>query len=1687
MNRFIATTLFFLLSLFFFSFYSQDNNPLIVIAGSVNDENYIKLNGVKVEVKQDDKIFKSVLTTSKGKYLSMELPFGFIYRVTFSKDKFASKSILLDAKNGFFPDDPQKNFTIPLTILLQTKQPDIDYSLVTDQDVAKFKIINGVFQKDNTYNSQRKNEIDRYFKNIEEQAKLKEANFKKLVSEGDKALNKEEYPLAILKFEEALKIKNDDLVTGKIERAKKNLQLLSDQKDLQKQYDDLITKGDNALSGGDNTSALSNYNSAKNLMPGNQIAYDKIKEIDKLKDLAIQKELDQKFNNKMKEAKAAFESKDFQVAINLYKEASKIDQSKKSPKDKITEINNLLENQKSNDQDYNNLISKADGNLLEKSFEVAISNYTKALKIKPNESYPKEQIIKAEDGIKASLADMKLDKEYEVQIKIADDQLNNSDYELAKESYQNALKIKSSEAYPNEKIKFIDSKLKEILEKNNLKEKVLKQYQSQISIADNLFNEEKLEEAKLNYELAKKIKKDEGYPDQKITEITIKLNHIANQEREKLKKYEDLIKNADINFKSQDWKLAKKLYNDALLVDQNQTYPNDQLLIIEQKIIQQNKLKNESKQKLDNFNSLIAQGDQSIKTENLEVAKAKYSEARDIFPDNPSVIQKIKHLNYLISEKSKLNKLDSSYNLLISKADKLRDTQDWELAKEKYSEAMYIKSLESYPKTQIEFINNKISELSKSATKSEYDDLILQADKLFSELSYGDALIIYNKANKILPEEQYPLSQTREINRLINDKESKDNEYTSLINQADNEYESNNWEKALTHFKLAKAIYDKQYPNKRIEEITSKLNDIRSQDDQMVGLKNQFDELIKNADQLFQESKYSESETKFKEALNIFPDEYYPKKKLAEIKIKLDEIQNNKDKQEKYNNLIVKADAFRDENNFNQSIISYQQAKLIFPENSYPDEQLLLIDQALNQQKEKDIKFKYDQIIKNADDNFSNNKYQISRNLYFKALEIGFSNSYPNQKITEIDQLISEQKELENDKKRDLANKSNFDALVKSAEDAKSNNQLVKSKEIFIQASKIIPVDTYVNEQITELDKMILEQIENKSKDKYNNLISRADKFFEEKNYDKSILIYRKAVSLSPSEIYPAKQIKIASEAKMIAFNNLEKQKEYNKFITQGNRYFSSENYLLAIESFKNATKIDPESQLPKDKLVELNKILDDQPTNGSSNNQTVLNNYSSLYGKEVSGKYSEYEIDKMFSSEKFNDAESLVLEAELKMVNEEQFHLKKTEQQELTTNFQREDINIFYRNIQKSFENSNDSRWANIPKVIDYKELNFSKLNELSLITIDNLSRNYDNIDLQFQVSSDKINLRSDVINQNYLSFVDFFDNKFVSDLDFTNQGMSVTYYNSLKNESFYNELELENISRLSNRDFMIDNFENYNQDLSILNVFNKDHSTNISYKTHVFTENISEFFNENFYNLDIPRQSIIIPSFGYYENDYFAKLSAESNKGINSNYKQLEISQNLISNLNDFMISADEPRKINSINADHYLDKELSRISIWSELNNDKLYNLYFINQMYKDELEIKSENQESNRTSNMSILQLYNDNYLASNQQENTSDINTDYVNYQNLNRLKEVTGKFSSSNNISKLAQQFPEGITEKIYERKDLNGDVLELTIVRIVVAGNNASEYKKIKSKTAVNYFKNGGIISHNIWDTETN
>ena len=221
-----------------------------------------------------------------------------------------------------------------------------------------------------------------------------------------------------------------------------------------------------------------------------------------------------------------------------------------------------------------------------------------------------------------------------------------------------------------------------------------------------------------------------------------------------------------------------------------------------------------------------------------------------------------------------------------------------------------------------------------------------------------------------------------------------------------------------------------------------KLNDLKSLSDQKESKRSQYEELIKNADQLFTENNFIESQSKYQEALNLFGNEFYPKKKLSEIKVKLEEIQSREEVEKNYQNIISRADALRDENKYLEAKLAYQKANLILPQNTYPGEQIEIIEKALIKQREDQTKMEYDNVIKIADENFNNKKYVEARDLYKKARGIDFNSDYPNQKIVEINQLLSEISSRENDEKRNTALQNRFDALILKAEDAKANNQL---------------------------------------------------------------------------------------------------------------------------------------------------------------------------------------------------------------------------------------------------------------------------------------------------------------------------------------------------------------------------------------------------------------------------------------------------------------------------------------------------------------------------------------------------------------------------------------------------------------------------------------------------------------------
>ena len=83
--------------------------------------------------------------------------------------------------------------------------------------------------------------------------------------------------------------------------------------------------------------------------------------------------------------------------------------------------------------------------------------------------------------------------------------------------------------------------------------------------------------------------------------------------------------------------------------------------------------------------------------------------------------------------------------------------------------------------------------------------------------------------------------------------------------------------------------------------------------------------------------------------------------------------------------------------------------------------------------------------------------------------------NYPSQRIAEIDQILLEMASNKLDEERFKANKEKYDQLISKANGLRDAEQWEKSKELYIQANKVFPSETYPQEQITFINQKMKE------------------------------------------------------------------------------------------------------------------------------------------------------------------------------------------------------------------------------------------------------------------------------------------------------------------------------------------------------------------------------------------------------------------------------------------------------------------------------------------------------------------------------------------------------------------------------------------------------------------------------------
>lgn len=537
------------LSLFLVLFIVQlcAQNEVAHVYGQLKDQaTKKKLEGCLVQVFKDGAVFDNYDAGATGKY-DFKLPLGFTYDIKFSKGDYLSKVIRIDTHN--IPEEERGGgFDMNVDGTLFPFREGFNTDLLRDPMARAYYNPKGDgLEFDFPYSDKKQKEIDAEFKRLDDIAKNFEklrADFDKFVKEGDQASMEKKYADAIAKYKSALalfpKETYSEPVKVKMADAQAKLDAENAGKDMEARYKKLVEDGDKA-----------------------------------------------------------FKDKKYENARKNFQDATKLKSAEKYPKEQLYQIELAMADAERRG-DYDAAIADADKKFQNNDFAVSIERYKQASTMYPTESYPKDQILKAEAALKDMLAfeadKLRIQKEYNDKIALAERSVSEENLEQGILHYRAASALKPLEQKPKDKIVELESLIAERKSQqesndanaiaNAERERIEKEYNDLVAIADEMFIKEQLVEARGKYEESLVVKSDALYPKSKIETIDLL---IAQNEELKTAGAAKLLQDSldAVNLAAQleaDSRLQAQLDQERLDAERRQQELEDERLAAEQKL-----------------------------------------------------------------------------------------------------------------------------------------------------------------------------------------------------------------------------------------------------------------------------------------------------------------------------------------------------------------------------------------------------------------------------------------------------------------------------------------------------------------------------------------------------------------------------------------------------------------------------------------------------------------------------------------------------------------------------------------------------------------------------------------------------------------------------------------------------------------------------------------------------------------------------------------------------------------------------------------------------------------------------------------------------------------------------------------------------------------------------------------------
>lgn len=1099
----------------------------------------------------------------------------------------------------------------------------------------------------------------------------KQKQFDEMVAQADNHFKSKNLDQAAALYAQA------KLIVPENEYPQNQLDLINEEKQKLAQLEVLETEFSRTIENGDKLSqqkeylqALNAYRSALELKPNNQLATDKIsateQQIAILEKEQQGKALEEQYQLVIARADKSFDSQNYDDARSIYSEALAIKSNEAHPTQRIARIDEILaENSRLQqlDIEFLALVEKGDGALTQKDYEVARGNYSNALVIKPNSTEIKNKIKNIDTILQKLAADKKkeedrllalaasTDKAYTDAMTKGNQQMEQKTFANAKLTFLEAKKLKPAEPLPDEMIARIDSmvesneralaeeRLKEEAYQKSILETQAQSFLEAMNTADKAFSENDFTTAKLGYQTALAIKKDDPDAQKKLGLTEAKMAEMGKL---------TLAYNAAINManKQVENKLyleAKENYQEALQYLPDSDYPKRQIERLNELLSQ---VEAEG-QKEELYAAKIKEGESLLGNKDYVVARSTFVQASELKPSEGLPLQRISEIDKILSdlalENAKIKTLESTYQEAITRADQKFDAKEYRAAQLVYGEALAIQPNEAYPKNRVAEIEKLLSDLKIQ----QYNQAIAAGELAFKSDQLEEATTQYELALTFNNNDSFATQQLNEIDKrrvvLLTQKEELkklEDQYKSFMDVASIDFIGKDYQEAKVKYQKASSLKPTEaLPKELIAQIDVLSGELATAEE----TDRLYEESIKSGQLAFEQNKLIEARDAYQKANNLKSNEPTPPIRIAELNQQIaDQEQSEKQKalqeaqqlakekadRELYEKAIGLADKSFADKQYLISRVDYSNALNILPEEKYPQDQLTIIDQLIAQKESTNPQglgakqqamndsimplnviaadpvfiakeshqatasransvetvSNYDEVIHKADDAFGIKDYAVARFYYYKASETKPSEEYPRTQIDLIRKLV--------DTELSSVVRSDYQEAIDMADDAFQKSNYTVSKFYYYKALGIKSWEKYPKDRVQEILVLTNSLLSEKEEQQYRDLIARGDEAYTVKDFAIARFYYNKAISMKKNEDYP--WIKIKDLEKIIAQDQQElRNLEYNQLIELADQALQDENYSIARFNYNKALGMRPKEQYPKDQLKRIKEALE--------------------------------------------------------------------------------------------------------------------------------------------------------------------------------------------------------------------------------------------------------------------------------------------------------------------------------------------------------------------------------------------------------------------------------------------------------------------------------------------------------------